>query len=92
MPAKAGRHAGQPDPVRRAAHDAVQDDNVGRRNSVRLLENVSHTERASSLEALLPRKLPRVRLIGGDELDNLSLACARSEQLGLDRPDPSTDL
>jgi hypothetical protein len=85
---EAGRHAGQPDAVRRAAHDAVQDDNVGRRNGARLLENVSHTERASSLEAFLPR----VRLIGGDELDNLSLACAGSEQLGLDRPDASTDL
>jgi hypothetical protein len=86
-----GRNASQPDAFRRAADHAVQDDDVCALNRCRLVENIRHTKRASALEAFLPCELPRVRLIGGDELDDLSTVGACREQLGLDRADASAD-
>ena len=73
---EARRYPRQPYAIGRTAHDSVKDDDVGGRNSLGLLENIRHTECAPVLEALLLCEFPGVRLVGGDELDDLPSICA----------------
>src|SRR5262245_57912738 len=89
---EAGSQARQPHAVRRTANDAIEDDDVGGRSGVRSIEHVCDAERTTTVDARIASELPRVRLVGGDELDDLSFGCTGLQQLGLNGPDASANL
>ncbi len=92
VPGKSRCDTRQPYAIRGAADDAVQDDDVGGLDPVRALEHILDAKRRAALEPFLPCKLERVRLVGGDELDDLAGVRSGLEQLGLNRSDSTSDL
>src|SRR5262245_21905149 len=89
---EAGSQARQAHAVRRTANDAVEDDDVGGRSGVLSIEHVCDAERTTTIDARIARQPPRVRLVGSDELDDLSFGRTGLQQLGLNGPDASANL
>ena len=80
------------DAVGRAAHDAVQNDDLGGLNVSGLFQNICDAESNSSFESFLFREFASVRLIRSHELDDLSTGRTGAKQLSLNRPDAPSDL
>ena len=81
----AGGLVGEADAIGRTAHHAVEDDNMSRRNRLGVLQNICHSKRAAALDPLFSCKLQCIRLVSGNQFDDLSVICAGLEQLGLNR-------
>jgi hypothetical protein len=79
-------------PVSRAAHDPMEDDEVGRSHSLGMLEDVGYAKRAPGFDAKLPGQFQSVGTIRRYKLDDLSASSPSCEQLRLNSSDASADL
>ena len=58
--------------VRRAAHDAIEDDDVSVKDRLGVIQDVRDAERTAIVHAFFTRELARVRLVSGEQLDDLT--------------------
>ena len=87
-----GSEPEKPRTGRRTAHDAIHNDNRCWPSGTRFLQKICHTKTAPVTQTLFFCQLSRVRLIGGHQFHNLSLASAAREELGLDHANAATNL
>jgi len=90
-PGECAGDGGQAHAVGRAAHNAIQDDDIGGRHGLGVIEHVGESKDAPIFNPLVVSELPRVWLVRRDEFDNLSAARPRNQQLRLNGTDASSD-
>src|SRR5262245_20009570 len=86
-----GGGCGQANAIRRTAHDAIENDDGGRRYGVRIFEHVCHAKRALVGETLFLRQLSSIGRIGWNQFDDLAGLCALGQQFALNRSDTAAN-